>query len=76
MDPALAPALGPLVDLGRQDLGQERQVGEVGALGDLAQAHGLGPHRGQVQLPGGGADGGLGGGVGHGSHELASSRVS
>jgi hypothetical protein len=76
MDPPLTTTLGPVVDLGGEHLGQEGQVGQPVALGDLAQADGLGPHRGQVQLPGCRADGGLGGGVGHRCHELASSRLS
>ncbi len=76
VDAALTPVLSPVVDLGGEDLRQEGQVGESVALGDLGEPGGLRPHGRQVQLPGGGPDGGLGGGVGHGRHELASSRVS
>jgi hypothetical protein len=75
VDSPLASPFGAVVDLGREDLGQEGQVRQPVALGDVGQPGGLGPDRGEMQLPGGGADGGLGG-VGDGGHELASSRVS
>ncbi len=76
MDAPFPSSLGTVVDLRRENLGQEGQIGEPVALGDLCQSDSLGPHRRKVQLAGCGPDGGLGGGVGHGRHELASSRVS
>jgi hypothetical protein len=41
-------ASGPLVHLGRQDLGQERQVCRLGALGHLGHMGGVGAHHGQA----------------------------
>jgi hypothetical protein len=38
--------------------------------GDLGQPGSFGPDGGQLQLAGCGADGGLGGGVGHGAHRV------
>ena len=46
VDPALAPTLGPVVDLGGQDVGQVAEVARPAALGHLGQALCLGPHGG------------------------------
>ena len=70
VDTPLPSSLGPVVDLGGEDLGQEDQVGQTVTLGDLGQAGRLLPHGRQVQLPRRGPDGGLCGGVGQGCHEL------
>jgi hypothetical protein len=57
--PALAPAFGPVFDLGGEHLGQEGEVTEPIPGGDLDQSERLGAHGGQAQFPGGGPDGGL-----------------
>ncbi len=69
-DAAGAAAVGAVVELGGQDLGEVGQVGGVVAGGDLGQPGGLGADGGQAQLAGGGADRGLGGGIGHAVHAL------
>ena len=54
---AAGPApFAAVVDLGGEDLGEERQVGLAFAGGDLGQPGGFGADGGQVQLAGGGAD--------------------
>ena len=49
VEPTLATAFGPVVDLCGEHLGQEGQVGQPVALSALTEAHSLRPHRGQVQ---------------------------
>jgi hypothetical protein len=58
-------ALGALVDLGGQHLGQEAAVGEALAGGIVGDRGGLLGDGGQVQLAAGDPDGGLGGLLGH-----------
>jgi hypothetical protein len=70
----LPASFGPVVDLGGEDLGQVAQVARPGARGHLGQSGRLLAHGREVQLLGGGADGGQGSVVsGHGA---ASSRSS
>ena len=57
-------------------LGQVAEIGGVAALRHLGQAHALGAHRRQVQLPGGRPDGGFGCGVGHLGHHPTPNRSS
>ena len=76
MDPAQPAPFAPVVDLGGQHLGQVAEVGGVAALRHLGQAHALGAHRRQVELPGGRPDGGLGRRVGHLGHHPTPSRSS
>jgi hypothetical protein len=61
-----AAALGALVDLGCQDLGQEAAVRQPFAGGVVGDPRVLGGDGGQVELPAGDPDGGLGGLLGHG----------
>jgi len=68
VQPAGAAAVGALIDLGGQHLGQERAVGAAlvgGVIGDLG---GLGGDGGQVQLAAGDPDGSLGGRFSHRLH--------
>ena len=69
-DAAGAAPGGAVVELGGQDLGEVGQVGGVFPGGDLGQPGGLVADGGQLELAGGGADRGLGGGVGHGGHGM------
>src|SRR5919197_712592 len=66
--PAGPAACGALVDLGGQHLGQEAAVGEPLAGGVVGDPWALGGDGGQVQLPAGDPDGGLGGLLGHRLH--------
>jgi hypothetical protein len=68
VQPAGAAAVGTLIDLGGQHLGQERAVGEAFAGGVVGDPGGLGGNGGQVQLAAGDPDGGLGGRFGHRLH--------
>ena len=63
-DAAGAAAVGAVVDFGGEDFGEEREVGLPFPGGDLGEPGGFVADGGQVQFAGGGADGGLGGGVG------------
>jgi hypothetical protein len=63
--PAGPAALGALVDLGSQHLGQEAAVGEPLAGGVVGDAWALVGDGGQVQPAAGDPDGGLGGLLGH-----------
>ena len=63
VDAAGAAAFGAVVDLGGEDFGEVAEVGLAFPLGDLGEPGGFGADGGQVQLAGGGADGGLRGGV-------------
>ncbi len=63
VDPAGAASFGAVVDLGGEHFGEEAEVGLSFPGGDLGQAGGFGTDGGQVQFAGGGADGGLRGGV-------------
>jgi hypothetical protein len=66
--PAGLAALGALVDLGGQHLGQERAMGEPLPGGVIGDPRVLGGDGGQVQLAAGDPDGGLGGLLGHRLH--------
>ena len=44
----LPAALGPFVNLGGQDLGQEPEIGRLGPLGLLGQPGGVGAHHGEA----------------------------
>ena len=59
VDAAGPATFGAVVDLGGEDFGEVGQVGLAFPVGDLGQPGRLGPHGGQVQLTGGGADRGL-----------------
>src|SRR6516162_3952800 len=61
---------GAVIQLGGQDFGEVGQVGLVFPGGDLGQAGGLVADGEQLEFAGRGADGGLGGGVGHGGHGM------
>ena len=67
-DAALPPSFGSFVDLGGEDLGQEREVALLAALRDLGEPCRVGAHDGEAQLACGGADRGRGCGVGHLGH--------
>ena len=54
--------------LGGEDLDEVGQVGGVFPGGDLGEAGGLVAYGGQLELAGGGAESGLGGGIGQGVH--------
>ena len=63
VDASGAAAFGAVVDLGGEDFGEVAEVGVAFPVGDLGQAGRFGADGGQVQFAGGGADGGLRGGV-------------
>jgi hypothetical protein len=69
-DAAGPAAACAVVDLCGQDLGQVGQVGLPFADGDLGQPGSVGADGRQLELAGGSADGGQGGGVGDGSHRV------
>ena len=65
-DAAMAAVFGPLLDLGREHVGQVGEMGALGPLGPLREPFGLSSdHRGP-QFSCGRSDGGEGGFVGHG----------
>jgi hypothetical protein len=69
-DAAGAAPGGAVIELGGQDFGEVGQVGGVFPGGDLGQPGGLVADGGQLELAGGGADRGPGGGVGGGGHGM------
>ena len=68
VQPAGAAAVGTLIDLGGQHLGQEPPMGEAFAGGVIGDPGGLGGDGGQVQLAAGDPDGSLSGRFGHRLH--------
>jgi hypothetical protein len=69
-DAAGAAPGGAVVEFGGEDLGEVGQVGGAFPGGDLGQPGSLVADGGQLELAGGDADRGLGGGVGHGGHGM------
>jgi hypothetical protein len=72
-DAAGPAAAGPVVDLGRQQLGEVAQVGVPFPDGDLSQAGGVGADGRQFQFAGSSADRGQRSSVGHGHRVLPDS---